>query len=479
MGRLSLIMIGGVVATQLAASLVLAHLAQAKASADTESAARYLGHGAANTIRFFRSVPSNYRPLLIQQLREMGGTRFFINLGRQDVAIQALEHRQLADRAADAIHDTLAQDLPFLGGSHVAFAWPDQLAVAADGTRMTDLPESWVQHILLVKPEPAPVLVIQAEIEPGDWLYLAALMPNPYFLDSNNPFRFERLVLAGLPLAAVLLISMIVILRWVTRPLAGLSKAAEAFGNDGHMPELKEEGSREFVSTVRAFTAMRLRISKYLEDRERLFVSISHDLRTPITRLKLRAELLDDDQLRAEFEEDLDDLDVMVKGALQCVKDSDLHENATCVQLDRLFERLVRAAQLAGHDVRYAPTGLTVWAKPLALKRAVGNLVDNAIFYGERADIAVRQAADQILIEVRDHGPGVPDEALAHLTEPRVRLLHGQKSNAQGLGLGLTIANDIVQGMNGTLQLSNHPDGGLLACICLPATDPAQLGNVG
>ena len=478
MGRLSLVMVAGVLVTQLVGNLVVARQLRAKAQVDVVSASQYLGHSASNSIRFFRNAPPNYRPLLIQQFREMGGTRFFVNVASAPVAIQTIEPNGLADQALATLRTTIHADLPLLSGIRLAFAWPDRLMVSPDGVRITDLPDAWVQHILLIKPDPAPVLVIQAELEPGNWLYLATLMPNPYFLSSNDPLSFDRLVLGGLPLVAVLVLSILVVLRWITRPLAVLSDAAEAFGTGGPMPALTETGSKEFVTTARAFGAMRERIQKYLADRERLFISISHDLRTPITRLKLRAELLDDEAVRNEFEEDLDDLDMMVKGALQCVKDSDIHENPTEVRLDNLFERMVRGARLAGHEVAYTPSGLSVRAKPLALKRAVGNLVDNALFYGSSAEIHVHREDGNVHIEVRDHGPGVADDALASVFEPHVRLVHGRDRNDSGLGLGLGIAREIVDAHGGQLRLANHPAGGLVATISLPAlADSAEPGE--
>jgi signal transduction histidine kinase len=267
----------------------------------------------------------------------------------------------------------------------------------------------------------------------------------------------------------VLALSFLVV-RWTTRPLAALSEAAQAFGNGEHMPALPETGSREFVTTARAFGAMRERIARYIEERERLFISISHDLRTPIMRLKLRAELLDDDDLRNDFHDDLDDLDMMVKGALQCVKDGDLHENPTEVRLDALLGRMVQGARLAGHEVAYVPSSLCVTAKPLALKRAIGNLLDNALFYGKRVEIAVREHEANIEIALRDHGPGVPPEAFATLFDPYLRLEHGRRQNSSGMGLGLGIARGIVQAHGGELVLENDPGGGLRATIILPGS---------
>src|SRR6202043_2107107 len=122
-----------------------------------------------------------------------------------------------------------------------------------------------------------------------------------------------------------------------------------------------------------------------------LFVSISHDLRTPITRLKLRSELLEDEALRNDFHDDLDELDMMVRGALQSVKDSDIHENRTEVNLDPLIGRSIREERRAGQIVAFEPSDVTVMAKPLALKLAIGNLFDNAMHYGERVEISTRR----------------------------------------------------------------------------------------
>ena len=467
LGRLSLVMVAGVLATQLVGGVIWAAQLRAKAEVDARAASQYLGQGAASAIRFFRSLPPNYRSLLIQQFREMGGTRFFVSLNQAYVPVQQIAPHALAQTSLATLESSLRADL-HQGQFRLAFAWPDQLVVSPEGVKVGELPESWVRHILLLRPDPAPILVIQTELEPGNWLYLATLMPNPYFLSSNDPLSSDRLVLQGLSLAAVLLLSILVV-RSITRPLAALSDAAEAFGKDENAPALPETGSREFVNTARAFGAMRERIARYIDDRERLFISISHDLRTPITRLKLRAELLDDDALRNEFEEDLDELDMMVKGALQCVKDSDIHENPAEIRLDTLVRRLVRSAGLAGHKVAYEDSGLTVRGKPLALKRAIGNLLDNALFYGERAEISVRAAAGWVEIAVRDHGPGVPEDAFASLLQPYVRLAHGRERYDGGMGLGLGIASGIIDSHGGELVLANHPEGGLNAVIRLPA----------
>lgn len=464
-GRLTLVMVIGVLLTQLVGNVIWAAQRRAEARSEVATAAQHVAHSASSAVRFFLSLPPNYRPLIIQQFREMGGARFLVNINRAPVPVRSLAGQELTDAALKQLWSTLQEDLPNTPNLRVAFAWPDRLAADNDGGTLADLPDSWTQHILLAKP--APVLLIQVELDPGHWLYLATLMPNPYFLETGNPLTRDRLLLQAMSLAAVLLVSILVV-RWITRPLAALSDAATAFGKGENPPALPETGSREFVTTARAFEDMRKRIQRYMEDRERLFVSISHDLRTPIMRLKLRTELLDDDDMRSEFHDDLDELDMMVKGALQTVKDSDIHENATEVRLDALLGRMVRDAQLAGHEVSFAASGLTVTARPLALKRAIGNLLNNALYYGKRVELSVGEQGGNIEIVVRDHGPGVPEEALAGLGQPYVRLQHGRSRNSSGMGLGLSIARGIVQAHGGELLLANAIDGGFQATIVLP-----------
>ncbi len=460
-------MLAGVLVTQLIANLIWAQQIRAQAEGEATAAAQHLGRSAAAAVRFFKSLPVNYRPLLIEQLREMGGTRFFVNTNGGEIPVTPIAPTELSQAVLTTLDATLKRELPRLVDYRIAFASPQDLQVGDNGVLLSDLPDDWVQHTLIVKPRPAPILVIQAELAAGEWVYLAALMPDPYFMDSDNPLTADRLALQLATLVSVLLLSLLVV-RWLTQPLAKLADAAQAFGQGGLTEAVPEEGSREFVATARAFNAMQDRIQRFIDDRERLFSSISHDLRTPITRLKLRTELLDDDEARQEFHEDLDELDVMVKGALQSVKDTDIHENRTAMRLDSLIERLVADAKLAGQEVAFAGGAVTVEAKPLALKRAITNLIDNAVKYGGRAEVLLSEAGDTVELTIRDYGPGVPDEVRDTLFQPYVRLEHGRQSNSGGMGLGLGIARNIIHAHGGELSLANHPDGGLVARLLLP-----------
>ena len=467
LGRLTLVMVAGVLACQLIGNLVWTSQLRQKALSEALDAATHVGGSAASALRFFKSLPPPYRPILIDQLREMGGTRFFVSVNHSAINLDLISGNGMVDKVRERVVQTLVREYPRMLDYRVGMAWPDQLPVSDDGVTLDQLPDGWVQNTLVVQPRPAPILVIQAEIEPNNWVYLASLMPDPYFLDNDKPLPVGRLGLLLITVAVVLVLCLLVV-RWMTQPFATLAVAAEAFGQGVPGVPLPESGSREFIKTARAFNAMQARIQRYLEDRERLFTSISHDLRTPITRLKLRAEMLDNEQDRVEFHEDLDELDVMVKGALQSVKDSDIHENPVHLRLDKLIQRLVDGALMAGRDVSFAAGPVTVQARPLALKRAVSNLLDNALFYGERAEVLITRTDELVELTIRDYGPGVPEEALQTLFQPYVRLEHGRSVNTQGMGLGLGIARSIVHAHGGELFLANHATGGLVATILLP-----------
>jgi signal transduction histidine kinase len=185
-------------------------------------------------------------------------------------------------------------------------------------------------------------------------------------------------------------------------------------------------------------------------------------------RLKLRTELLDDEAVRADFHEDLDELDVMVKGALQSVKDSDIHENLAEIRLDRLVERLTDAALTSGAPITLAVPPITVTARPLALRRALGNLIDNGLRYGGSIEITASAQEGIATIEVRDHGPGLPEDSFEEIFEPYVRLEHGREAYREGSGLGLGIARRIARAHGGDLRLANREGGGLVARLSLP-----------
>jgi signal transduction histidine kinase len=473
LGRIVVVMALGVISAQLVGTLLWARQLRESARAEALSAGHAIALNAAGSIRFFRDLPPQFRPILIEQLRTMGGTRFFINVNKARVPVQPVEGNGLVDAVVEAMEGDLTRNLA--GNTQapsVAFAWPDTLQVSDDGRMVRDLPDSWVEATLLLRPRPAPVLVIQAEFEPGRWLYLATTMPDPYFLENANPLTWDRLALQLVTLVTVLVLSVLLV-RGLIRPLNRIASAAKAFGSDTAPESVPETGTAELRRTARAFNEMQARIQGYLVDRERLFLGISHGLKTPIMRLKLRTELLDDDTLRAEFHEDLDDLDVMVKAALQSVKDTDIHENLTPVRLDTLLARLAQRPIHPDASIECNAEAVSVLGKPLALERALSNLLDNAVLYGERVQVRLSLQGSRALVEVRDFGPGIAQASMSAAFEPHVRLSHGQQQNRTGTGLGLGIARNIIQAHGGEIRLHNHAEGGLVVTVLLAAL-PAE-----
>lgn len=464
LGRITLVMVIGVLCAQGLGTWLWASQIRASVRNDTLAAAEHMGASASATVRYFRELPTAFRPILIEQLRTMGGTRFFVNVNTAAVPVSPMRHESLADLVVSTVERSLHDNLPVLKELQVHMAMPDTLSVSPDGTRVADLPPAWVESSLLTQPRPAPLLVIQVQLEPNSWLFLASRMPDPYFLDNARPLTWDRVAQQLVTLATVLLL-LTLIARSLTRPLERMAQVASRFANAIHLETVPETGSAEMRRTARAINDMQARIQKYLEDRTRLFAGISHDLKTPITRLKLRTELLDDPHLQADFHEDLDELDEMVKNALQTVRDTHIHENLDDVPIDRLLERLIAGVS---ERVTCRFEALTVRAKPLALRRALGNLIDNGLRYGDRLNIDVETDGEHAEIRLRDHGPGIPADALGTMGTPYVRLEHGRLRNPSGSGLGLSLARELLESQDGSLSLANHPEGGLVASVRLP-----------
>ena len=472
-GRFVLAMLGGLALVQLAINLVWYSQVEQRVRRQTELAAHHVASGAIGAVRALRELPAPYRPRLIEQLRTMGGTRFLVFVNGGEVAVTPLAGQAMARLMEQQVTQELTAQLPKGTPLRVALASPIGLAVSPGGALLGDLPESWVEPSLIAAERPAPFLVIQAETEPGQWLYLGSTLPDPYFLEQLEFFTWQRLTPQLLALGLAVLLTLIAV-RAITRPLAGLSQAAARVGRRVAPKPLHVSGTAEVRQAIQAFNDMQERIRRYIGDRERLFASISHDLRTPITRLRLRSELLDDTAVQDEFHEDLDELDMMVKTALQIVKDTDIHENRAPLRIDLVLQKMVRDARMGGHKIELQSEALTVFGKPLALKRALGNLLDNAMYYGEAQQKPVELSlapdeAGMVVVTVRDHGPGVPEAALEKLGQPYTRLDHGAAMRKEGLGLGLSIVREIVADHGGTVRFRNHPEGGFEVRLALPA----------
>jgi len=261
----------------------------------------------------------------------------------------------------------------------------------------------------------------------------------------------------------------LVAVRWVTGPLSSLATAAEKLGQDIHRPPLPETGPLEARRAARAFNTMQQRLQRFIADRTRILTAMSHDLKTPITRLRLRTELLDDDALRAKFAKDLADMESMVTQTLDFMRDASAAEPLQRVDFMALLESLQSDYQDTGSTVGIEGRIAQPFnGRPLALRRCLTNLLDNAVRYGKRATLKVEEAVDRITIRVLDEGPGMPEEEFERAFEPFFRGESSRSRETGGTGLGLGIARNIARAHGGDLELKNRPQGGLEAILTLP-----------
>jgi signal transduction histidine kinase len=262
-------------------------------------------------------------------------------------------------------------------------------------------------------------------------------------------------------------IGLFVMTRTITRPLGQLAQAADAMGRGVAVAPLPEVGGRELRAATRAFNAMQERLRRYLDSRTRVLAAMSHDMRTPLTRLRLRVESIDEDQLRAKCIADIEEMNQMIRGALGLFRGLNDEEVPTPIDINALLEALREEHSELGATVTIEGRATAPFVgKQLALKRCIGNLIQNAIQYGQEAKICVEEGA-ALVIRIRDRGPGIPAEDIERVFEPFFRLESSRNRDTGGTGLGLSIARDIAQAHGGSLKLQNI-EGGLEAALELP-----------
>lgn len=427
------------------------------------TSARSLAQSMAASVSYIRSLPLGYRPMVLDQLRSMGGTRFFVSLNDKPLDMRVLPETPRKRAVLDEVDAVLRERLGKQVDLSLHFVSPDELRIFNSGLKLDELPRSWAHYALTLEPVNPPVLVTQIQIGPSEWLYLASLMPEPYASLEDQGLPDQQLWFILLT-SSFLLLFIGLLVHWQSRPLKRLATAAREMSLGAEVEPLPEAGGSEVADVSRAFNSMRERISRYLNERSQLFSAISHDLRTPITRLRLRVELLEDEALQTRFSRDLDELELLVKGALQCVKDTDIHENIEQVDLNYLLHGLVEPYLGTGRVTLEGEANASYPGKPLALRRCIGNLVDNALKYGERAHLQIEDSEEAFVLHVDDEGPGVPEQKLEQVFEPHFRLAGHQ----QGYGLGLGIARNLAHSHGGELSLKNLRDGGLRVTLWLP-----------
>jgi signal transduction histidine kinase len=282
---------------------------------------------------------------------------------------------------------------------------------------------------------------------------------------------FGRVSLAAAALLAVTLLMLALAVRQTTRPVSLLAHDVARFGDDLNAKVLPLRGPRELRELSAAFNTMRDQIRGLMDERTRMLAAIAHDLRTYLTRLTLRAEFIADETQRAKAGADLTEMAQLLDDTLMFARqDAGRGDGARSIDLRRELEALVALRREMGQTIVLAPDiAGEAWSSPLALRRMLDNLIDNAVRYGGAVTLDVRRLEGQVEIMVLDDGPGLPTEALATLTAPFERGEASRNRRTGGAGLGLSIVQALAKGQGGQLVLSNRSKGGLAATITLPA----------
>ncbi len=257
--------------------------------------------------------------------------------------------------------------------------------------------------------------------------------------------------------------------RMAVRPLKQLAQAAKDLGNDINKPPLELAGAAEIRQASAAFNAMQARIRQYIAQRTEMLAAITHDLQTPLTRLRLRLEKVDDADLQQKLIGDLSAMQQMIREGLDLARSMDRSGTMQKLDLDSLLDSVCADAVDAGQEVELkGQSGMALLGRPLDVQRCLVNLIDNAVKYGQKATVTVERLAGAARVRIRDEGPGIPQDQLARVFEPFYRLESSRSRSSGGTGLGLTIARNIAEQHGATLSLANGDGGGLEAVLTLP-----------
>ena len=456
-GRMLLVLLAGLALAEITAQLVNFF---DRGSGVYRLGAQQTALRIAQSARILNRLPAAQRNTVVE---EMNGSNFSIVLTKAPIEVGKgfAEHNRYEKVLADLIKYYLRSD------------WPTSVEITSLGRERrpknyeaidSSALEQWIaRHFYFLLPGTYSI-VSQVKLPDGSVAVFFARMPQEPL--SRLEFLLPRLAAA----LAIVMILAAVAVATIARPLRKLARAAENLGVDPEGPPLAEVGPSEVRIVIRAFNHMRLQLRGYLVERARMLAAISHDLRTPITRLRLRAEMIPEPASREKFVRDLDEMEAMAGSALEFFKSVGDETQRQAVDVGALVGSLCEDWCETGADVSVsgAPKA-TYRAHPRALRRCLDNLVENALRYGERARITIEDDDASLRIAVRDDGPGIPHEDLERVFEPFFRLERSRNRDSGGTGLGLAIARNIARWHGGDIRLQNETNGkGLTAELVLP-----------
>ena len=340
----------------------------------------------------------------------------------------------------------------------------------ANGLQIRDARAAVSDRVVRRRPAARPggrrfqTMLLSVQLADGRWFNARLIVPRP------DPWVGVRLAGSTLLLYLFLLAAMIWVAARLARPLRDLTAAADRFHGRGEAPQVEPRGPADLRRAILAFNAMSARVGAMLDEKDRMLGAIGHDMRTPLASLRIRAESMEPEAERQKVIATIEEMAAMLDDTLALARSGRATEPVRRIDLGALADAVVEELRTLDQDVEMIAGDRHVAAvRPNLIRRALRNLIDNAVKYGGCARVSVRAAGDSIAIEVADRGPGIPEAALGDVQEAFVRLESSRNRATGGSGLGLTLARSAAQAHGGSLELENRPEGGLLARILLPA----------
>jgi len=397
----------------------------------------------------------------------MGGTRFFVSVNKQFINLDTIEESEFSLLARDSLQKSMTAQIGKINSMEIAFVDFDNLKILTGDNMMVSLSPTWKRFALLEPGDKSPFVVIQFPIDADEWMYLAAVVPKGELLLGIDWISTERIFNLSAVSLTVLLFTFLFV-RWLVLPLKILAHQADLLGKGRNPRQLEEKGSKEMVATIGAFNSMAKRIQKLITDRERSFTAISHDLKTPLTRARLRVENIEDGTIKDGLIGDLDYLETMVKGSLQIMTDGAEHENTSQVDITTMLASILKKEEILGMPIKMnIKQNIVIKGRALAIERMFSNLINNALTYGEGVEVTGQVKKTGVFIQIKDRGPGLSDNDKENVFKPYYRLEH--KLNDAHSGLGMGIARNIANIHGGELELKDRNGGGLIVEVYFPA----------
>lgn len=405
-------------------------------------------------VHLIQTLPNQWRDDIVQG---SDGRKFHVAVGTTANADQWDKDSDLAR----AVADYLRQQLP---------NWPTGRVIVglAEYNGRQNAPPSQTETMEKIlgatdRDTTHDLLNISLRLDDAVWLNFVGAIPKPAPSGLIWAGAYILTIAAGVGAISIWLV-------WrVVGPLRSFAGAAERLGTNLRAEPLAEDGPAEVALASKAFNAMQRRLRRLVENRTEILAAISHDLRTPITLLRLRAELMENAENQAKTLQTLDEMEMMVASVLDFTKATFHDEPERQVDLAALVGSVCDDRADAGADIRFmAPAKIPHICRRMELKRALANLIDNAIKYGGAARVAIEQRPGANVVVIDDDGPGIPEEQMEKILMPFYRL-DSARGQGGGVGLGLSIAQTIINGHGGTIELENRREGGLTARVTLPA----------